>query len=129
VLLHGLWNAISLISSSGMLLEDELPAASPVIKVGEIAPYGLVGLALFLFILLLGANWYFARRKPVYTGAAAPPPASAVDSVFPVRPTELHISAGDSKPEYNEALNPTSTDNLGENPTLRDTNGVDQPTD
>jgi hypothetical protein len=129
VLLHGLWNAISLISSSGVLLVDELPAASLIIKIGEIAPYGLVGLTLFLFILLLGANRYFARREPIHTSTPAPLPASAAGSVFPMLSTESPPSAEDSKPEYNEALNPTSTDNLGENPTLRDTDGVDQPTD
>jgi hypothetical protein len=122
VLLHGTWNALSLISTSGILLVDELPPSSMILQIGKVAPYGLVGLALFLFALLLVANRYFASQAPPVAGEPVDP------GVAPQMQSPIHpMPAGNQ--EYNGSPDLTSAaalmDETGEKPNLRDTHGVD----
>lgn len=105
VLLHGTWNALSLISTSGILLVEELPPSSLILQIGELAPYGLIGLALLLFALLVISNRYFVRQESALT-------VESVDN-------EIHsFSGGSSHPnpstiqEYNETSDPTRVNSV-----------------
>lgn len=54
--LHGLWNALALLSAGAALLGPGLEAGHLLLLAGRIAPLGLAALAVILLIFLLGAN-------------------------------------------------------------------------
>lgn len=62
VLLHGLWNGLTLFSTLSELDFLQLPADHPALALSRLAPFGLMGLVLAILILLLLLNGRFRRR-------------------------------------------------------------------
>ena len=67
VFIHGLWNGLTLFSSFSALAEAQgLPLDIPgVAQLGQIAPIGLITMALAAFAALLWANWRLGRPGQV----------------------------------------------------------------
>jgi hypothetical protein len=60
--LHGLWNALSILTGLAGALNNPSTSLSPLIKLSRLAPVGLGLLVLLLFALLLGFNRHLQHQ-------------------------------------------------------------------
>ncbi len=79
VTLHGVWNALSIVTGLGGTLNNPPAALQPLTVLARIAPVSLGVLAFLLFVLLWGSNSYL-QRKP----GLAPETEPAGQSAEPV---------------------------------------------
>jgi hypothetical protein len=74
VILHSLWNGLTLISTSGVLLEGEIAASTPLMVFARIAPFGLPFLVALMFGGLLWMNRRLAAGLAEYNQPPSPQP-------------------------------------------------------
>jgi hypothetical protein len=86
VLLHGLWNGLTLFSTLSELEILNLPADHPVLVLSRLAPFGLVGLVLVIFIALLLLNGRFRRQLPEQDQVEYNEPPAQLEPNPPVQP-------------------------------------------
>jgi hypothetical protein len=63
--LHGLWNALNIITGLGALLTHPPASLRPLANLARVAPLGVVLLAVLLFALLWGSNTYLQRQSQI----------------------------------------------------------------
>lgn len=64
VLVHGLWNSLTLVSTLSEVDILNLPDSHPLLVFSQAAPYGLLGLVVVIFLLVLALNHRFRRHLP-----------------------------------------------------------------
>ncbi len=69
--LHGLWNALSVLSAVGVLLENPPESLRFLTGLGQSAPFSILVLVLLLFLLLWGGNRLLSKT-PLQTRPAPP---------------------------------------------------------
>jgi hypothetical protein len=83
VFLHGLWNALSIMSGLAGTLNNPPAALQPLTSLARVAPVGVAVLALLLFVVLWGSNSYLQRQpglSPEATLAVQPSAEPAGDA-------------------------------------------------
>jgi len=74
--LHGLWNALSVLSGLSVLLENPPDNLHLMASISQVAPYGIIILVLLLLVLLAGWN----RRLQQTSSPTGPNPPGAVNA-------------------------------------------------
>lgn len=81
VLVHGLWNGLTLVSTLTQFDFLDLPANHPVLIFSRLAPFALLALFFAITLLMLALNLRFRRRLPAsgvreYNESSVPPGAA-----------------------------------------------------